>query len=103
MSAVEPDDIQFDGNILTFPYVEVADEAFEVRFSLVSPSLLKPTDCPILCVKLLSATKSNLSSARNPAKFEGSVLSAPRIVFNDQVFTGTFNYLSNYSSYSLSN
>ena len=97
MSAVEPDDIQFDGNILTFPYVEVADEAFEVRFSLVSPSLLKPTDCPILCVKLLSATKSNLSSARDPAKFEGSVLSAPRIVFNDQVFTGTFNYLSNYS------
>ena len=97
LSAVEPDDIQFDGNILTFPYVEVADEAFEVRFSLVSPSLLKPTDCPILCVKLLSATKSNLSSARNPAKFEGSVLSAPRIVFNDQVITGTFNYLSNYS------
>ena len=35
MSAVEPDDIQFDGNILTFPYVEVADEAFEVRFYLV--------------------------------------------------------------------
>ena len=97
LSAVEPDDIQFDGYILTFPYVEVGDEAFEVKFSLVPSAELDPISCPILCVKLISATESILSSARNPAKFDGAILSAPRVVSSGQIFTGTFNYLSNYS------
>ena len=96
-SAIEPEDVTFDGKTLTVPYVEVGSEAFEVRFSLVTSSTLAPIDCPILCIKLLSATKSKLLSARNPAKFEGSVLSTPRIVFEGGIFTGTFNYLSNYT------
>ena len=98
LRALEPEDVTFDGAVLTVPYVSFNDTAYELKLVPTSDSLLTPEDCPILCVKLISATESALSSARNPATFDGSILSTPRVVLSSEVISGQFNYLNNYSS-----
>ena len=98
LRALEPEDVTFDGAVLTVPYVSFNGTAYELKLVPTSDSLLTPEDCPILCVKLISATESALSSARNPATFDGSILSTPRVVLSSEVISGQFNYLNNYSS-----
>jgi len=98
LRALEPEDVTFDGAVLTVPYVSFNGTAYELKLAPTSDSLLTPEDCPILCVKLISATESALSSARNPATFDGSILSTPRVVLSSEVISGQFNYLNNYSS-----
>lgn len=98
LRALEPEDVTFDGAVLTVPYVSFNGTAYELKLAPTSDSLLTPEDCPILCVKLISATESALSSVRNPATFDGSILSTPRVIFSSEVISGQFNYLNNYNS-----
>ena len=96
-SAVEPDSVTFDGSVLTVPYVEVGELAYEVKLAPTTDALLEAGDCPVLCLKLLSADQSQLSDARDPASFDGVTLSTPRIVLGDEVLSGQFIYLSQYA------
>ena len=96
--ALEPEDVTYDGSVLTVPYVSVGEAAYEVKFIPTSDPVLASGDCPILCLKLLSATESGLSSARNPATFNGTTLTTPRVVLDNDVMSGQFTYLTQYNS-----
>ena len=96
--ALEPEDATYDGSVLTVPYVSVGEAAYEVKLIPTSDPVLASGDCPILCLKLLSATESGLSSARNPATFNGTTLTTPRVVLDNDVMSGQFTYLTQYNS-----
>ena len=49
-SAVEPDSVTFDGSVLTVPYVEVGELAYEVKLVPTTDALLEARG---LCAKLL--------------------------------------------------
>jgi len=97
LQAIEPDDVTYDGSVLTIPYVRVGDTTYEVKLMPTSDSLLSPDDCLILCLKLLSAVESGLSNARNPATFDGTTLATPRVVLDNEVMSGKFTYLNHYA------
>ena len=78
--ALEPGDVTYDGSVLNVPYVRVGDIAYELKLAPTSNSTLNQEDCQILCVKLLSAEESSLTDARNPATFDGTTLSTPRVI-----------------------
>lgn len=83
--------------MLTVPYLRVGDTSYEVKLVPTSEPLLSPGDCQILCLKLLSAGESSLTNARSPATFDGTTLTTPRIVLNDQVISAQFTYLAEYA------
>ncbi len=97
ISALEPGDVTYDGSVLTVPYVQVGDTSYEVKLVPTSDQKLSQEDCHILCLKLLSAEESSLANARNPATFDGSTLSTPRVVLENQVMSGQFTYLAKYA------
>ena len=95
--ALEPGDVTYDGSVLTVPYVRVGDIAYELKLAPTSDSTLSQVDCQILCLKLLSAGESSLTNARNPATFDGTTLSTPRVILDSQVMSGQFTYLAEYA------
>ena len=95
--ALEPGDVTYDGSVLTVPYVQVGDTSYEVKLVPTSDQKLSQEDCQILCLKLLSAEESSLANARNPATFDGTTLSTPRVVLENQVMSGQFTYLASYA------
>lgn len=95
--ALEPGDATYDGSVLTVPYVQVGDTSYEVKLVPTSDQKLSQEDCQILCLKLLSAEESSLANARNPATFDGTTLSTPRVVLENQVMSGQFTYLAKYA------
>ena len=95
--AIEPEDVTYDGVTLNIPYVKVGNLAYELRLVPTSDSILSVSDCPILCVKLLDFSESQLADARNPTLFDGQKLILPRISFGDEIFTGSFRHLSQYA------
>ena len=95
--ALEPGDVTYDGSVLNVPYVRVGDIAYELKLAPTSDSTLNQQDCQILCVKLLSAQESSLTNARNPATFDGTTLSTPRVILDNQVMSGQFTYLAKYA------
>jgi len=95
--ALEPGDVTYDGSVLTVPYVQVGDTSYEVKLVPTSDQKLNQEDCQILCLKLLSAEESSLASVRNPATFDGTTLSTPRVVLENQVMSGQFTYLAKYA------
>ena len=95
--ALEPGDITYDGSMLTVPYVRVGDIAYELKLAPKSDSTLSQADCQVLCLKLLSAEKSSLTNARNPATFDGTILSTPRVILDSQIMSGQFTYLAKYA------
>ena len=95
--ALEPGDVTYDGSVLTVPYVRVGDIAYELKLAPTSDSTLSQVDCQILCLKLLSAGESRLTNARNPATFDGTTLSTPRVILDSQVMSGQFTYLAEYA------
>jgi hypothetical protein len=96
--ALEPSDVSFDGEVLTVPYLAFGDRIYELRFEPIDSATLGAKECPILCLRLLSAKDSELTSARDPAIFDGQTLSTPRVVLGNEVFTGTFQYLSHHTA-----
>ena len=94
--AIEPEAVTYDGVTLNIPYVKVGDLAYELRLMPTSDSSLSASDCPILCVQLLDFSESKLADARNPTLFDGQNLIFPRIIFGDEIFTGSFRHLSQY-------
>ena len=95
--ALEPGDVTYDGSVLTVPYVRVGDIAYELKLAPTSDSTLSQVDCQILCLKLLSAGESSLTNARNPATFDGTTLSTPRVILDSQIMSGQFTYLAEYA------
>ncbi len=95
--ALEPGDVTYDGSVLTVPYVQVGDIAYELKLAPTSDSTLSQVDCQILCLKLLSAGESSLTNARNPATFDGTTLSTPRVILDSQIMSGQFTYLAEYA------
>ena len=95
--ALEPGDVTYDGSVLTVPYVRVGDIAYELKLAPTSDSTLSQVDCQILCLKLLSAGESSLTNARNPATFDGTTLSTPRVILDSQIMSGQFTYLTEYA------
>ena len=95
--ALEPGDVTYDGSVLTVPYVRVGDIAYELKLAPTSDSTLSQVDCQILCLKLLSAEESSLINARNPATFDGTTLSTPRVILDSQIMSGQFTYLAEYA------
>ncbi|HBW83041.1 MAG TPA: hypothetical protein DEF79_03255 [Gammaproteobacteria bacterium] len=95
--AIEPDSVTYDGSVLTAPYIKVGEIAYNVKLVPTAEAPLGAGDCPILCLKLLSADESQFSDARNPASFDGVILSTPRVVLGDEVLNGEFTYLSQYA------
>ena len=95
--ALEPEDVTYDGSVLNVPYVRVGEIAYELKLAPTSDSRLNQEDCQILCVKLLSAEKSSLTNARNPATFDGTTLSTLRVILDTQIMSGQFTYLANYA------
>ena len=95
--ALEPGDVTYDGSVLTVPYVRVGDIAYELKLAPTSDSTLSQVDCQILCLKLLSAGESSLTNARNPATFDGTTLSTPKVILDSQIMSGQFTYLAEYA------
>ena len=95
--ALEPSDVTYDGSVLTVPYVRVGDIAYELKLAPTSELTLNQEDCQILCVKLLSAEESSITDARNPATFDGTTLSTPRVILDNQIMSGQFTYLAKYA------
>ena len=95
--ALEPGDVTYDGSVLNVPYVRVGDIAYELKLAPTSDSTLDQKDCQTLCVKLLSAEESSLAAARNPATFDGTTLSTPRVILDNQILSGRFTYLAKYA------
>ena len=95
--ALEPGDVTCDGSVLTVPYVRVGNIAYELKLVPTSDSTLSQADCQVLCLKLLSAEKSSLTNARNPATFDGTILSTPRVILDSQIMSGQFTYLAKYA------
>ena len=95
--ALEPGDVTYDGSVLTVPYMRVGDIAYELKLAPTSDSTLSQVDCQILCLKLLSAGESSLTNARNPATFDGTTLSTPRVILDSQIMSGQFTYLAEYA------
>ena len=95
--ALEPGDVTYDGSVLTVPYVRVGDIAYELKLAPTSDSTLSQVDCQILCLKLLAARESSLTNARNPATFDGTTLSTPRVILDSQIMSGQFTYLAEYA------
>ena len=95
--AVETADVVFDGDVLTIPYVMVGDTSYKIQLAPSNSASLAIADCPILCLELVFAGPSNLDNPRNPSTFDGSVLKTPRVFVGDDLFTGQFRYMPQYS------
>ena len=98
LPGAQPEDVTFDGAVLKMPYVTVGGAAYEVNLAPSSDPVLAATDCPILCLKLLTASPSKLNMVRNPAYFDAPYLTTPRISAGEKLFSGKFQYLSQYTS-----
>lgn len=95
--ATETVDVIFDGTVLTVPYVKVGDTAYEIKLAPSNSPSLSPTDCPILCLEIVFASESTLITPRNPPTFDGTYLYTPRVISNENIFTGKFRYLDKYT------
>ena len=94
LKAIEPNDAQYDGKVLRIPYLEFNDQKYQLSFIPTDASALNPQDCPVLCLKLKDATESEIVAIRDSATFDGTTLSVPRVLIGDEVYSGTFTYLS---------
>ncbi|MDA7782891.1 hypothetical protein N9A05_05250 [Gammaproteobacteria bacterium] len=94
LEAIEPNDAQYDGKVLRIPYLEFNDQKYQLSFIPTDASALNPQDCPVLCLKLKDATESEIVAIRDSATFDGTILSVPRVLIGDEVYSGTFTYLS---------
>lgn len=93
---IEAGDVVFDGSIITMPYVDVDNTAYEVKLAPSKSPLLSSNDCPILCLEIVFAGPSGLNRPRNPPTFDGKYLNTPRVISGDEIFTGRFKYLNQY-------
>jgi len=93
-NSVEPSDANFDGSVLKIPYLEFNNQKYQLSFVLAESASLNQADCPVLCLKLENAAKSDIASIRDSASFDGTTLSVPRVLIGDEVYSGTFTYLS---------
>lgn len=94
---IEPEDVLFDGSVLTVPHVESGGAAYEIKLAPSNNPLLSDSDCPILCLELIYAGPSSLDGPRNPPTFNGSVLLTPRVAIGEDLYEGSFKFLSQYS------
>ena len=93
-----PSEAYFDGLTLTIPYLEVSGIQHEAKLIPSTNSVLTYEDCPILCLEVLSAADSMISSPRDPATFDGSMLNTPRVAVGNEIYTGSFRYLDQYKN-----
>ena len=97
VKSVEPSDANFDGSVLKIPYLEFNNQKYQLSFVLAESASLNQADCPVLCLKLANAAESNIASIRDSASFDGTTLSVPRVLIGDEVYSGTFTYLRQYT------
>jgi len=94
LGAIEPNDAQYDGKVLRIPYLEFNDQNYQLSFIPADASVLNYQDCPVLCLKLKDAAESEITAIRDSATFDGTTLTVPRVLIGDEVYSGTFTYLS---------
>ncbi len=97
VKGVEPSDARYDGSVLKIPFLEFNNQKYQLSFVPAEAVSLNPTDCPVLCLKLENAAKSDIAAIRDTASFDGTTLSVPRVLIGDEVYSGTFTYLSHYT------
>ena len=97
LEAIEPNDAQYDGKVLRIPYLEFNDQKYQLSFIPADASVLNSQDCPVLCLKLKDAAESEITAIRDSATFDGTTLYVPRVLIGDEVYSGTFTYLAQYS------